>query len=413
MMEKSAEYTVVPTDDTSLPPYEEAPKKTGGRKWKHGLLIGGAIALFTLFNVSTLFDSEPFMDEDSLSIPMPCGLSHVEDYSELNVFMNDLRDSFESLPPPPGHCKPRKHHHKHHHKHPNSNDITAFMNGPPPPPFCNTEELESASTVFKFSTDDFQKASLVVGDHFSDGGQIYLSKNSNLKDEVKVNVTIFYGKDELRDQVDLSAFDNEGKYSVEVKRKPSCPEKRKQENCLVYHVDIEFPSTLESFEELDFHVSSARHIGNAKGLKDIEFGSVKGGLGWGAIYFNGLKAKEIKLGVLYGVVMGDYKPLEKFTAGSMRGVTKVNVLPVNDNVNITASSAFGQTSVTIPADKYAGQFTLYNFLSESPNVSAPHPEDIHITKYRPNLKKGYYKKDNSESNIVLSTKKGPVELIFE
>jgi hypothetical protein len=53
------------------------------------------------------------------------------------------------------------------------------------------------------------------------------------------------------------------------------------------------------------------------------------------------------LGVLEGVVMGTYQPSESFSAGSVRGATKVHIEPTGENINVTASSTFGPASVDI------------------------------------------------------------------
>jgi hypothetical protein len=60
-----------------------------------------------------------------------------------------------------------------------------------------------------------------------------------------------------------------------------------------------------------------------------------------------LKAKKIELGVLSGVVMGKYQPSERFAAASLHGATKVKLLPTGENINISASTIDGPSSVDL------------------------------------------------------------------
>lgn len=53
------------------------------------------------------------------------------------------------------------------------------------------------------------------------------------------------------------------------------------------------------------------------------------------------------LGVINGVVMGTYQPSEVFSAGTIRGATKVHIEPTGENINITATSTFGPASVDV------------------------------------------------------------------
>jgi hypothetical protein len=63
-----------------------------------------------------------------------------------------------------------------------------------------------------------------------------------------------------------------------------------------------------------------------------------------------LKAKKIELGVLSGVVMGEYQPSERFAAASLHGATKVKLLPTGENINISASTIDGPSSVDLVRD---------------------------------------------------------------
>jgi hypothetical protein len=71
-----------------------------------------------------------------------------------------------------------------------------------------------------------------------------------------------------------------------------------------------------------------------------------------------LRAKKLLLGVINGVVMGTYQPSETFSAGSIRGATKVNIEPTGENINITASSTLGPASVDIVSYELRPCYTL-------------------------------------------------------
>ncbi|KAG2231417.1 hypothetical protein INT48_003655 [Thamnidium elegans] len=486
-------------EEAALPAYEETnpAEKSQKRRRNIGfLLIGGAIALLGLTHVCSRNRNYDFEDSTISYLPEcePNALRHIEQYVELKQHMDMLSESFADSdpcerpqhsqfrpllvstdddtppPPPPPHSPHYGHHREHHHKDHKKHKHHKHHKGkkhhnepvPPPPPnpfsnsepsvmghkkkkhhdhphkpFCNIKELEATSTVFKFSPEDFQRAGIFLNGYFSRGGHVRLIKSTDESiSDVKVNVTLYAGRQGLAKEVKLSAFDHEGQYAVQIERGhfkgpggPGSPhgphgpeddndnredlkkghhhhdkEDGKQENCLVYNVDIEFPANTAYFEDIELHIKAAQRIEGSKSLEGISFGSVKAGLGHGAIIFDGLKAKKLMLGVLNGVVMGTYQPSESFSAGVVRGASKVNIEPTGENVNITASSTFGPASVDIPADKYKGQFALFNLFGESSTITAPNPEDIHVTKYRPTLKAGYYKEENEGSRIVVAAK---------
>lgn len=156
--------------------------------------------------------------------------------------------------------------------------------------------------------------------YFSRGGHVRLSKSDDKSvTDVKVTVTLYTGREDLKKEVKLSAFDHEGQYAVQIERghfkgalPPTEPphddppqdgpedehvhihkhhkdhddEDQKQENCLVYNVDIEFPSNIDYFEDVQLHIKSAQRIEGGSGLDGMEFGTVKAGLGHGAIIFD-------------------------------------------------------------------------------------------------------------------------------
>lgn len=169
-------------------------------------------------------------------------------------------------------------------------------------PFCKLHKLEAESTVFAFKTDDYKKAKFFLNGHFNRGGHVRVSKSKDASvDFVKVNVTIYAGRSELRSEAQVSAFEHEGDYVVQLERDPKHPpppfpfppphhhhrhHKPKQEDCLVYSVDIEFPQNTDYYEELQFHVKQTQRIEGGHGIEEISFGTIKAGLGRGAIIFD-------------------------------------------------------------------------------------------------------------------------------
>lgn len=182
--------------------------------------------------------------------------------------------------------------------------------------------MDASSTVFKFSPEEFKRTGIYLNGQFSRGGHVRLLKSSDESvQDVKVNVTLYSGRDDLNKEVKLSAFDNKGQYAVQIERghfqgrkpphhkpphhKPphkrpdedededreeeregQDDDERRQEDCLVYNVDIEFPSNIDYFDDIELHIKAAQRIQGGKGIEGIEFGSVKAGLGRGAIIFD-------------------------------------------------------------------------------------------------------------------------------
>ncbi|EIE83091.1 hypothetical protein RO3G_07796 [Rhizopus delemar RA 99-880] len=287
-------------------------------------------------------------------------------------------------------------------------------------PFCKVSELEAQSTVFAISPETFQKTKFFLNGHFNRGGYVRISKSNDASaKDIKVNVTTYANQTDVRSEAIISAFENEGNYIVQLERDhkhlpppppPAChsplppPPKPDQQHCLVYSVDIEFPQGTESYEALEFFVQQTQRLEGGKDIEDINFGSIKAGLGRGAIVFDGLKAKTIKLAALHGVVMGTYQPKEKFLAATVHGATKVKIEPTDEQVNVIAASTFGPATAELPADGFSGNFALYNAFGPASTIKAPRPEDIHVTKLKHGVKAGYYKEKNKESKVTVSAK---------
>lgn len=78
-----------------------------------------------------------------------------------------------------------------------------------------------------------------------------------------------------------------------------------------------------------------------------------------------LKAKQIMLATLHGIVMGHYAPTEKFAAVTVKGATKVFVNPSSEKVNSTVVATIGPASAAMVSIRGGGFFTkrLFSFSS--------------------------------------------------
>ena len=161
-------------------------------------------------------------------------------------------------------------------------------------------ELEAQSTVFTISPETFQKTKFFLNGHFNRGGHVRISKSNDASaKDIKVNVTTYANQSDVRSEAIISAFENEGNYIVQLERDhkhppppAAChgplppPPKPDQQHCLVYSVDIEFPQDTESYEVLEFFVQQTQRLEGGKDIENINFGSIKAGLGRGAIVFD-------------------------------------------------------------------------------------------------------------------------------
>ena len=125
-----------------------------------------------------------------------------------------------------------------------------------------------------------------------------------------------------------------------------------------------------------------------------------------------MKADNIYLGALYGVVLGDYSPNKALATAAIYGASKIRVHTVGDHVNVTSAAIVGPASAELPANGYDGNFVVASWTG-SPVIEAPNPEDVHVIKNRYTYKSGYYKKQNTGSNVIVSSKHGDSELFFK
>ncbi|KAI7859125.1 hypothetical protein BDC45DRAFT_531036 [Circinella umbellata] len=296
---------------------------------------------------------------------------------------------------------------------------------PPPPHFCSAEDaLESTSKIFTFSQEQFQRAALYVGSGFPDSGKVFFSKSGEAGSDIKVNVTLLHGSEDAVKATTISAFDHEGEYVVEMKRRLPPPGKGPQpptqgppphQNttalCAKYEVHIIFPADLNEFESFDLRLRDGQ-VESCPSLKDINFAKFHAGIGRGYINFASLDVQRAKLGVLSGHVRGHYGVSEKLSASVLRGSSDLSAIPTGESAKIAVTALHGHAQVQLPADRFEGDFLVHTTFHGEPLVEAPNPTDIHIVKYRHNLKSGYYKNKDTGYKVFVHVKKGDSKLIF-
>lgn len=209
---------------------------------------------------------------------------------------------------PKGDEKP---HHRHHHKHKGDKIDGAVQKFDGDhhkhhyEPFCKAEDLISKSSVFEFSPEEFKRAGILSGGFFDKGSHIVLSKSSDASlKNVRVNVTVSAGREDLGQEVKVSAFDHDGEYSVQVEhgyfhhprhhRAIKDVEENdhhrgdhgpKKEDCLIYDINVEFPADLDYFDQLNVKAKGG-FLKNGKGIEGVEFGSIRAAIGRGAVIFD-------------------------------------------------------------------------------------------------------------------------------
>ncbi|KAG2226478.1 hypothetical protein INT45_014222 [Circinella minor] len=433
----------------SLPEYNtyyssQQVQRRGRWRWWKIVLFTGVIGLFTYIQMDKITwlkktlsgENNDNKNNEIINLGFPAKVSNLQGPKELENFMQHLQNMFGEKE-----C----HHHqeeKYQHKDQIKKDCIDMdnnYNGPrcgklsiafppeyarhPRPPrrhetFCKPEELIPSSTIFKFSPDEFKKASVYLDGSFSHGGVVTVDRadSTTEQNDIKVNVTTFVGRKELQDDVSISGFDNEGRYSVQVKRKGGHRHWHQKppikKDCVTYSIHVVFPSHLKSYEDFDLHIKQALRIHTTTDLSKLNFGNFTAGIGHGAIHFSELKGDNIYLGTLYGVVLGDYSPNKVLSSAAIHGASKVKVHTMNHDVNVTSAAIVGPATAELPANGYEGNFIISSWTG-SPVIEAPNPEDVHVLKNRYTYKSGYYKKQDTESNVIVSSKHGDSELLFK
>ncbi|ORZ00787.1 hypothetical protein BCR43DRAFT_511745 [Syncephalastrum racemosum] len=348
-----------------------------------------------------------------------------------NTLINDQFDG--ELPP---HDRPEPPHHGPFPPPPppppHMGDDQPPPHGPFPPQVCAPNAtLSSESTVFTFSSDEFSKSAVYLGRGFAHS-RVFLSKASDVDlSEIKINVTLLYEDEHLKRDVAISAFDHDGQYVVEVSRapphgkRPGHPPHDKKDKkgkkdhdddhphppCLKSLVHVTFPASLDAYDAFELRAHNGQVSAWDSSLKDIIFGEFKAGVGRGWIALEHLTADKAVVGAVSGHVRGEYNPAKKLVAGVIHGTTQIVVKPTTDTVKTIAAVVKGKAEARI-AD-FAGDFVANSIFGASPSVIAAEPTDLHVEKYRHNLKAGYYKEKATGARAVVHAKRGATKLVFE
>jgi hypothetical protein len=118
---------------------------------------------------------------------------------------------------------------------------------------------------------------------FSEGGKVNMRTATpaedalNPKNAIKINVTLYAHTDDLFTHVSISELEDLGAKSIHIRNHhPSA-----LKSCLVYQMEIVFPSKLQKYKGLNINVNHAHHVEGD--LKHITFSNFSVGLGRGAI----------------------------------------------------------------------------------------------------------------------------------
>lgn len=131
----------------------------------------------------------------------------------------------------------------------------------------------------------FGSLNILLDGLFSEGGKVSVRTATpaedaqNPKNMIKVNVVLYAHTDDLFTHISISELEDAGTKSIHVRNHhPSA-----LKSCLVYQMEVVFPSKLQRYKELDIKVNNAHRIeGN---LKSITFSKFSVGLGRGSIKF--------------------------------------------------------------------------------------------------------------------------------
>lgn len=155
----------------------------------------------------------------------------------------------------------------------------------PQVPQCDMTKLQHhKSTSVSFSFLQFKIAHIKLDGLFSDGGKINIrmatteEENEQMAtNNIRLNLTLYAQTDDLFDTVSLFKIEDKETLTENI----HINSRHSTAACLVYHLDIIFPSNLASYQS--FHLE-ANHANRVSGdLKSIVFKSFSVGLGRGAI----------------------------------------------------------------------------------------------------------------------------------
>lgn len=286
-------------------------------------------------------------------------------------------------------------------------------------PECDPSKLHHEKTkILAFPSSQFKTTYIKLDGLFSEGGRINIRTASaiedigNVKENIKINFTLHAQNQDVLTHVSMSEIDNDAKGTKSIHINNHHPSVLK--SCLVYQLDIVFPSKMNAYDGLHLIVNHASSIEGD--LKNTVFKDVSVGLGRGAIKLKDLKAENIKVGTLNGIVLGNYLPIKTLGAASVHGATRIEIAPQSKYVKSTVVSLNGPVKTIYTKDSESlsknSNFVAHCWLCEPNVISAKNPKGVHITSSRrESIKVGYYKEICS-AHVNIHSRTGESKLIY-
>ncbi|CEP18309.1 hypothetical protein [Parasitella parasitica] len=286
-------------------------------------------------------------------------------------------------------------------------------------PQCDPLKLHYRKTkTLAFSHHQFKTTNIKIDGIFSDGGKINIRTAAvdedihNPQQDIKINLTLHAQTEDTMTHISLTEIDNDDKATKDIHI--SNHHTSAKNSCLVYDLEIIFPSKMAIYDKLNLQVNHASRIEGD--LKKIMFKDISIGLGRGAINLKYLKAENIKVGTLNGIVLGNYLPIKSLGAASVTGATRVEIYPQSKYVKSTIVSVNGPVKAIYSKD-YGGSsknshFIAHCWLCEPNVISATNPKNLHVTSSRrESIKMGYYK-ELCSAHVNIHSKTGESKLIY-
>ncbi|KAI8889836.1 hypothetical protein K501DRAFT_328959 [Backusella circina FSU 941] len=225
------------------------------------------------------------------------------------------------------------------------------------PPVCPIEELHRQHTITTtFSPDQYQSLDVVMKGMLSPGGEINMSQSDDSDETIQFILTLYSNQEDLElEQINWKQY---GNVQTQVKRMV-LEQTLNVTSCLVYRLDIRFPRSMHHFKQFTARVDHAQRISGH--LEHVEFQKFQIGLGRGAIQFDNLRANEIIMSSLKGIILGDYYPEKKFSSSVLKGATNVKLFPQSKALDAVIVTVDGPVTTSIKeTDAYnRGGFILH------------------------------------------------------
>ncbi|ORZ02904.1 hypothetical protein BCR43DRAFT_559733 [Syncephalastrum racemosum] len=405
------ELPTLPVDNR----YQEEQEQEQRRKTEKRHMAAVLVLMFVAFTILCQLGVKPFVWRAGSQEKPPFTLPGAS--KEMTEFMTDLWHSFGE-PENEGYC--------HTNPEPSAIEeklqaVKNYIAFPPkglehgrPPPRCRHEPCKPHDLPYhrtltaEFDPHSNAHADIRITGVFTPRSGHVIVNHDGEGDKVKVHATIFAQNESALQDVSLHAGQCEDRYVVDLRRHWTrrCP----KDSCLTFVTVVSFPKSLQQYRRLDLHVRHARRIAS-QGLDTMAFDSFRAGVGHGAIILSDVKANHTLLGALYGVVMGDYRPMATWGGMAVRGATDVHLRPVH-HANMTATTWIGPAAIHLPADEFQGDFKVWSTTTE-PTIVAPNPEDIHIVKEGFLETRGYYKREHTGAQANVLSHHGSTRLLFQ